>query len=178
MRKLEAEEAGGVGTFLICLGQVGWRARWELFWTWNVARWGLLGGRREVLHQESCRLLVWLWLLRFFVFGSFLHQALWRGHLVWLGFLLATRSSRGEPSNCALRNLVGQLLPRVHPLGGGGGLLGLIAGAGPVLGDVDGGGDLLLPRLVAVWLLAVVRAAKPANLNLKKVSGKKLLSSF
>ena len=45
--------------------------------------------------------------------------------------------------------------------------MGLVPRSRPVLGGVDGGGDLLLPRLVTVGLLAVVRATKSADLNLR-----------
>ena len=48
-------------------------------------------------------------------------------------------------------------------------LVGLEPGARLVLGQVDGGGDLLLPGHVAVGLLAVVWAAVAADLDLYNI---------
>ena len=56
--QLEAKEAGGVGTLLVRLGQVGRQlTRWTVR-PRDVAWWSLLRRRGQVLHKERCWVLI------------------------------------------------------------------------------------------------------------------------
>ena len=74
------------------------------------------------------------------------------------------RSRSHQPGG--LRDLVTDLRVQPGPQSVVGVLVGLEPRAGLVLRQVDGGGDLLLPRYIAVRLLTVIGAAVTTDLDL------------